>query len=597
MKYLHIILPTKRMMGTYIEMIRKYYQINEHAFYIIGKVPKSEEVLFQYGNVIQLNRGQNIFEKIKNLYNDFFKYDVLIWHGLVISPKIALFLFMNRRFLNKSVWVMWGIDLYSWKRNPKSLKDNLINYLNQNIRKNIMGIVAIFPTDIQNYKKIIKNDLSKIFYAPYPISRKGFFDLENKSDNSQRTNGEIWIQIGNNANSFNNHLKILEDLRQYKDEKIKLFIPMSYGNDWHNKVPNYKELVKNKAVEYFGKDKVVVLRNLMSNDEYNEFLSQIDIIIIATDRQNALGNILKVMYSGGKVYLSEKNSLYDFFNEKDIFIEKFENIKNMTFLEFIKPTNNFRFKQWMIKNYYPESNVLLWDAIFKSYDKKSALSNEIYNKLILSYQNIANFIKENSHVIEKKNYLSLSRYIYVDKNINRKFSSLHDLIVVGTDRSSIKLISALFNINKANYKFHIIGIVDNEMYDIGNNAHGYNTIGTINNYKIKSQDYFINFCDSPLKREKYFRYLKKRGALFATIKLNNIAIGSNVKFDEAYYLGNNSVIGFNTILGKFVKIGNNTVIGCHCVIGNFVTIGDNCIIKDNVIIEDYKIIESGSVWG
>lgn len=168
--------------------------------------------------------------------------------------------------------------------------------------------------------------------------------------------------------------------------------------------------------------------------------------------------------------------------------------------------------------------------------------------------------------------------------------------MVGTDRSSIKIISALFNINKANYKFHIIGIIDNELYDLGDNAHGYNTIGTINNYKIKSKDVFINFCDNPLKREEYFEDLRKKEAVFATIKLNNVSVGSNVKFEEAYYLGSNSVIGFNTVLGKFVKIGNNTIIGCNCVIGNFVTIGDNCIIKDDTVIEDYKIIESGSVW-
>ena len=92
MKFLHIILPSKRMMGTYIEMIRKYYPVNEHAFYIIGNMAKSEESLFQYQNVIKLNKGKNIIEKTKNLYNDFSKYDVLIWHGLVVSPKIALFL-------------------------------------------------------------------------------------------------------------------------------------------------------------------------------------------------------------------------------------------------------------------------------------------------------------------------------------------------------------------------------------------------------------------------------------------------------------------------------------------------------------------------
>lgn len=596
MKFLHIILPTKRMMGTYIEMIREYYPVDNHTFYIIGNIAKTEEVLFEYKNVIKLDKGKNIFEKIRNLYNDFNKYDVLIWHGLVITPKITLFLFFYRKFIKKSVWVMWGIDLYSWKRNQKEIKAYFINYLNKYIRKNINNVVAIFPTDIKNYRNIFQNKKSTVFYAPYPISKNGFLELENKNSDRKRTSGEIWIQVGNNANSFNNHLEILEELKKFKNEKIRLFIPMSYGNDWHNKIDNYKEIVERTAIEYFGEEKVTILRNLMPNDEYNKFLDQIDIIIIATNRQNALGNILKVLYSGGKAFLSEKNSLYDFFSKENIFIEKFETIKDLTFEEFKLPTSNNALKFWMKKNYYPSNNVLFWNNIFKSFDINNRFYKTLEDAAENNDTNINEFLSNKVHVKEKKNFLNLKQYTSKNQNEARAIKNMKSLVIVGTDISTIKILSLLFNSNKQVYRFHIIGIIDEKLHDIGNIAHGYNMIGSIKNYNIAVNDRFVVFCDDPKNRHNYYINLKTKGAIFASIKLNNVTIGSNFTYEEAYYIGNNSIIGFNCSFGKLVKIGNNTIVGSNCIFGDFSTIGDNCIIPDNTIIKEYTEIESGVIW-
>ena len=304
MKFLHVVIPSKRMMETYIRIIRSYYPEDKHTFYFLGMCPPSQSELFKYGNVIELNEGRNKLEKIRNFYNDMQQYDYIIWHGLILSPKFAFFLYFFRKFLKKSIWVMWGIDLYSFKRNNKGFKNKIINYINYEIRKHIKYPLAIFPTDIDAYKKIFNTKNTKIYYAPYPIRKKVFWDMELLNDASKRANGEVWVQIGNNANSFNRHMDILDVISKFSNEKIKVFIPMSYGNDWHNKENNYIDAVREKAIQIFGEKKVVVLKNLMSIDEYSKFLKQIDIMIIATDRQNALGNMLKNMYAGGKVFLS-----------------------------------------------------------------------------------------------------------------------------------------------------------------------------------------------------------------------------------------------------------------------------------------------------
>lgn len=592
MKYLHIILPSKRMMETYVKLIREYYEEEKHTFYFLGKCPETEKALFDYKNVHSLNEGNSKFEKIRNFYNDLKKYDYIIWHGLVISTKFSCFLFFMKRFLKNSIWVIWGMDLYEWKRKPNSIKNMFINKVNEYIRKNMRGIIAIFPTDIDMYKKILKAKGTKIFYAPYPIRKSVFLSLENKNLNNERLNKEVWIQVGNNANSFNRHLEILETLKKYADENIRIFIPMSYGNDWYNKVDNYKEIVEEKAIEYFGKERVNILHNLMSIDEYSKYLEQIDVIIIATNRQGALGNILKGMYGGARIYLSEQNVLYKFFIENNVDVRRFESISNLTFENFIKKADNKSLKEFMIKNHYPLINIKYWNDIF--YELEGVYTNKKKIENISVDYILKNLIK-NADFREYANYMNLDKYTCKDKKLFRKIIKLNKLVFVGTDDSVIKILNYIFNVNKNNYKWNIIGIIDYKMKDLQNIAFGYNMIGTIKNYKSDENTKYIIACDEGKKREKYLLALKKEEKKIGSIQGENSYIGSNFKYEIGFFLGYNSVINFNCKAGKLIKIGNNCIIGSNCIFGDFVTIGDNCIIEDNTSISDYSNISSGEI--
>lgn len=588
MKFLHVAIPSKRMMETYIKMIRAYYPEDEHTFYFLGKCPPSQSDLFQYGNVVELKEGRNKLEKIKNFYSDIQHCNYIIWHGLVLSSKFAIFLYFFRVFLKKSIWVMWGIDLYSFKRSNKGLKNRIINHINYKIRKCIKYPVAIFPTDIDAYKKIFNRKNTKVYYAPYPIREKVFKDMESLGNSLKRANGEIWVQIGNNANSFNRHIDILNALSKFANEKIKVFIPMSYGNDWHNKEYNYIDFVREKAIEIFGEKKVVILKNLMSIDEYSKFLEQIDIMIIATDRQNALGNILKNMYAGGKVFLSEANTLYDYFLHTGIKINKFEDIKKMDFSTFCEPVDNQKIKYWMIENHYPQINILYWDRLFNDLDidHHKVLSTCAQPKV----ENILDEIKVNAKIHEKMNYVNYSRYMYKNNKMLKKIDAAKDVFIVGYDSSCVKIIQCLLHDNEINYKWNLMGIISENMIDLQDNAYGINTVATIENCQDYDSVSCINFCDDPVMRKRYFTAISKHKGQFESVILHNANIGAGFCYEEAFFLGTNSIISHNCKLGKFVKIGHNVIIGCNCRIGDYVTIGDNVVVGDNSVISDYAVV-------
>lgn len=127
------------MMETYIQMIRENYPREDHIFYFLGKCPKSEESLFEYGNVVELADGESKLDKIRNFYRDISDCDYIVWHCLTLSPKFVLFFSVFPYFLKKMIWVMWGIDLYEFNRPICSLKDRLLLNLVKNTLFLILG--------------------------------------------------------------------------------------------------------------------------------------------------------------------------------------------------------------------------------------------------------------------------------------------------------------------------------------------------------------------------------------------------------------------------------------------------------------------------
>ena len=204
MKFLHIIPPSRRMMDTYIRMLRKNFDKDEHHFYFINECPESELDLFGYDNVQQMS-GNSKWEKMKHLYTALNQADLVFWHGFIYPGRFMLFLFGNPKFLKKSVWVAWGIDLYNWKRTDKGLRHKVINALNYYCRCHLKAVIALLEPDKLYYKK---NFPSKVpcYVIPYPISEESFAAMDVYRNWNSRKNGLTFVQVAHNAHTFNNHL-------------------------------------------------------------------------------------------------------------------------------------------------------------------------------------------------------------------------------------------------------------------------------------------------------------------------------------------------------------------------------------------------------
>jgi dTDP-N-acetylfucosamine:lipid II N-acetylfucosaminyltransferase len=136
---------------------------------------------------------------------------------------------------------------------------------------------------------------------------------------TQPTNKESGkILIGNSATIENNHVDVLETLISHQNDQSTFSLPMTYGL-----FPRYKQIVKARFQKKLG-TRVYFLEEHMKLEAYYHFLQQHPTAIFLHYRQQGLGNILYLLYTGTKVYLSRHNVIYQWLTRNQIKVYIFE---------------------------------------------------------------------------------------------------------------------------------------------------------------------------------------------------------------------------------------------------------------------------------
>jgi hypothetical protein len=111
----------------------------------------------------------------------------------------------------------------------------------------------------------------------------------------------INILVGNSADPSNNHLDVLDKLEAHKNENIKIYVPLSYGNQ-----------VIAEEKKRFG-DKFIPRTEMMPFQNYLEFMGLIDIAIFNHKRQQAIGNTITLLGLRKKVFIRSDVVQWQFF--------------------------------------------------------------------------------------------------------------------------------------------------------------------------------------------------------------------------------------------------------------------------------------------
>jgi hypothetical protein len=216
-------------------------------------------------------------------------------------------------------WMVWGGDLYNLASLDELCYEPIT--LNKYVKKDwsaqtklydLKVLITQSPFRKKAYSKI-QNVLTwmdqeyKFVLDHLPVhAHHQFFFYENQLPYAKldalvkpkKNAGKLSLIIGNSGSPANNHLDAVQFLEDNRVE-ADLLLPVSYGDE------RYVSFLKKNLTFSYGKLEFV--DRYMQFEEYLNFLSAADGLVMNTIRPLGYGNILMMMYLGKPVFLNEKN--------------------------------------------------------------------------------------------------------------------------------------------------------------------------------------------------------------------------------------------------------------------------------------------------
>lgn len=360
MKFLHYMpIASDFYNGGTIKLINgeKEFDRDEHTFFV--KYAINQKDIQEYSNVIlkpKLSaREFEIWAK---------EYDFIILHAWSISYIQQMLI--SDEAAKKIIWCVWGHDLYKFSNAglKKDIKSNIIHFLIKKIQipfvKKVYAICYSFPYDKREIMNVYGGDI-RTFHVSYDFG----YNLNKVVNIAQKASKDeaLKVMVGHSSYNFLNHINILERLKVYKNQNIKIFIPLNYGD------MNYREKIKEYCRSY--PLEVVILEEKLSKDEYVGYLSSIDIAIMDFKHQAALGNIYLLLLLAKKIYLNGEGIIYNGLKEEGISVFDSRDIGKINYDEFAEMGyKKGRGREWVMKMVDSEETILRWKHLF-DYCKKN----------------------------------------------------------------------------------------------------------------------------------------------------------------------------------------------------------------------------------
>lgn len=364
-KVLHLI-PDEKITS---DVINNFDRVSQDNMYFILGDKNNRKYLFK--------DEENIIWGNENYINNYkVSSDVtgVIIHGLNYS--FAKFILsLSKRI--KIAWYAWGFDIYLLPKISKHIYGKhtrrfLIEHetfytINQLIKNNpfLRSLYFKFIKKKDDHYKLyelahsridylctyIKEDFD-VFQKFYPnknikFLNTGYFSIgqylgksEDELNTDELSDLGNNILIGNSNSVENNHLDVFYALDSYKRNNSNLIVPLNYGTN-----ENYKNFILSKGEECFNNDFHPLL-SFMNKGEYFTLLSTCNTGIFYHFRQQAMGNIIALLFLGLRIYLSNKNPVYSYLKRNNItvfdFDTEFEKFGNAQLSKDIVKNNRLR---------------------------------------------------------------------------------------------------------------------------------------------------------------------------------------------------------------------------------------------------------------
>jgi hypothetical protein len=226
----------------------------------------------------------------------------LIVHGLYDRALVVvLFLLLQRA--DGATWNIWGSDLYPFLKPYPRLPHQIANmWLRRSVFRRMARIAGI-PGDFS----VLAADLAggwqhSPLNHPLRLEQSQYRALLETAQ--ARRNNELIVMLGNSASATNRHEEALTMLSRFGHEKMRLIVPLSYAGE-----RDYVDRITEVARRLFD-DRVTILDQVLTTEDYLELLSGIDVLLFNHRRQEGVGTINSALLLGKKVFLHQDVSTY-----------------------------------------------------------------------------------------------------------------------------------------------------------------------------------------------------------------------------------------------------------------------------------------------
>lgn len=300
----------------FVKLVKEEFRQEKHQFWFIGSVEKYQVELSDSIYVC----GDGFWSMLKGyarLVKQLNTAHKVILHGL-FNIKVMLIFALCPWVLPKCHWMIWGGDLYKYTKATRTWRSRINEALRRFVIRRIGHLVTYIEGDVE---------LAREWYGAQGAYHECIMYLSNVVDpaitlEASANPDRNWLKIllGNSADPSNNHIEVLERLLPYKDQDIKIYVPLSYGDE------NHAKKVISQGQEWFG-DKFVPMTDFIPFEQYLEFLKSLDIAIFNHQRQQAMGNTITLLGMGKTVFMRNEVSQWRFLNDLGIKLNDVANLK------------------------------------------------------------------------------------------------------------------------------------------------------------------------------------------------------------------------------------------------------------------------------
>lgn len=353
--YAHILWHDELKFNTIlVEFLNRYFceeNKNEHVFYT--PYLNVYENLKHHNNVFYFEQNNPKSSKIVNFVGK--QANWIFLHNICESIEL---LKIHPRYIKKIIWRTWGGSrLEKIESGNNIVKNFAFKAIDYEVKRRVRNFKLI---GVANAVDVVA--LSDRFgdcnfiKMPYSQSNNEMYDGLLKLKNSTTTKETYNIIVGHSGFYEDDHINVLNRLLKYKNENIKVYLLLSYGNE------EYMQKVKEYAVNNW-REKVEIITDFLPFDEFARLLSIMDAAVYSGLISYALGNIGIMLYFGKKIFLNEEGIIARTFKKYNV---PYSSVSDIGCVDFDELTRQLKYDDSNYKEFCYFSvtdNIDQWNCI------------------------------------------------------------------------------------------------------------------------------------------------------------------------------------------------------------------------------------------